>query len=500
MPKRFVSIWFRYLRTDWHSRRQPHLRQLPFVLASPDHGRMIITAANLHAQTQGADTGLAVADARALIPSLEVLDDDPQLSSKLLKGIAEWCIRFTPAVGIDLPDGLLLDVSGCTHLWGGEIQYLTSISKRINSFGYDVHIAMADTIGAAWAVARFGKNITIVETGKQAAAIMPLPSAALRIESEITERLQKLGLRQVSNFINMPRTALRRRFGSSLLLRLDQALGYEEEVIKPVHPIEAYEERLPCLEPIVTAKGIEIALERLLEILCLRLQHEQKGLRIASFKGYRVDGKIEQVTIGTNRPSNNSKHLYKLFEIKTDTIQPALGIEFFTLEATNVEEAIPLQEKMWDNTVGLHDIGLSELLDRIEGKIGANRIHRYMPDEHYWPERSFKPATSINEKLLSAWKVDKPRPLQLLSNPAVIEVTAPIPDYPPMLFRYKGRLHKIIKSDGPERIEQEWWLQDGQHRDYYVVEDEDGNRYWLFRSGHYDAAKSYQWFIHGFFA
>ena len=230
------------------------------------------------------------------------------------------------------------------------------------------------------------------------------------------------------------------------------------------------------------------------------MQHEQKGLRIASFKGYRIDGKIEQINIGTNRPSNNSKHLYKLFEIKTDTIEPALGIELFTLEATKVEEVVPLQEGMWVNTGGLDDSSLYELLDRIEGKIGTDKIHRYMPDAHYWPERSFKRAASINEKLLSAWKVGKPRPLQLLSSPIAIEVTAPIPDYPPMLFRYKGMPHKIIKADGPERIEQEWWLQDGQHRDYYVVEDEDGNRYWLFRSGHYDAAKSYQWFIHGFFA
>jgi len=500
MSKRFVSIWFRYLRTDWHSRRQPHLRELPFVLASPDHGRMVISAANSNAQTQGADIGMAVADARAIIPSLEVLDDDAELSARLLKGIAEWCIRFTPAVGIDLPDGLLLDVSGCTHLWGGELQYLTSISKRIKSFGYNMYIAMADTIGTARAVARFRKNITIVDSGKQTAAMLSLPPSALRIESEIIERLQKLGLRQVSNFINMPRSALRRRFGSSLLLRLDQALGYEEEAIEPVHPVEAYQERLPCLEPIVTAKGIEIALQRLLETLCHRLQHEQKGLRKASFKGYRIDGKIEQIDIGTNRPSNNSIHLFKLFEIKTDTIEPALGIELFTLEASKVEEVVPLQEKIWGNTGGLDDIGLYELLDRIEGKIGANKIHRYMPDEHYWPERSFKPTASINEKLSTAWKVDKPRPLQLLSRPLAIEVTAPIPDYPPMLFRYEGMLHKIIKADGPERIEQEWWLQDGQHRDYYVAEDEDGNRYWLFRSGHYDIAKSYQWFIHGFFA
>ena len=145
-------------------------------------------------------------------------------------------------------------------------------------------------------------------------------------------------------------------------------------------------------------------------------------------------------------------------------------------------------------------INLSELLDRIGGKVGAASIHRYVPDEHYWPERSFKLASSINEPLQTTWKTGKPRPLQLLSKPELIDVTAPVPDYPPMLFRYKGILHRIIKADGPERIEQEWWLQQGQHRDYYGVEDEAGQRYWLFRLGHYDVAKSYQWFMHGFFA
>jgi protein ImuB len=500
MQKRFMSIWFRYLRTDWYSRHQPQLSNMPFILASPDHGRMVVTAANAQVQTQGVDTGMAVADARAIIPSLQVLDDNPELPGKLLKGFAEWCIRYTPSVTIDAPDGLMLDVTGCTHLWGSEKQYLTFIIKRLKDFGYDARAAMADTIGTAWAVARFGQDALIVESGQQTTALLLLPPAALRLEAETAERLEKLGLRRVSNFISMPRTALRRRFGTLFLLRLDQALGYEEEVIQPVQPIEPYQERLPCLEPIVTATGIEIALQRLLDILCHRLEQEQKGLRVASFKGYRVDGKIEKIEIGTNRPSSNSRHLFKLFENKIDSIEPGFGIELFTLEASKVEDIVPLQEKLWENTGGLDDIGLSELLDRIGGKIGANQIHRYVPDEHYWPELSFKPAATINESLQTNWKVNRPRPLQMLFKPEPIEVTAPIPDYPPMLFRYKGKLHKIIKADGPERIEQEWWLQQGQHRDYYSVEDEDGNRYWLFRSGHYGVAKSHQWFIHGFFA
>ncbi|HEU5163925.1 MAG TPA: DNA polymerase Y family protein, partial [Chitinophagaceae bacterium] len=212
-----------------------------------------------------------------------------------------------------------------------------------------------------------------------------------------------------------------------------------------------------------------------------------------------IDNKIETIEIGTNRPSHNTKHIYKLFEIKLDTIEPAFGIELFTLEAQKIEDASPAQENLWQRMVGLDNMNLSELLDRFNGKFGSNCIHRYLPNEHYWPERSIKEASSITETAIASWNIDRPRPLQLLSKPEPISVTAPIPDYPPMLFRYKGILHKGVKADGPERIEQEWWLQQGQHRDYYYVEDEEGHRYWLFRLGHYSDS-SYQWFIHGFFA
>jgi protein ImuB len=303
----------------------------------------------------------------------------------------------------------------------------------------------------------------------------------------------------VRQFISMPRHSLRRRFGQHFLLRLDMALGKIEEFIEPVQPAEPYQERLPCMEPIATSTGIEVALKHLLETLCLRLFHEQKGLRSAIFKCYRVDGKIEKVNIGTIRPTHNVNHLFKLFETKLQTIEPALGIELFILEATGVEDHFSQQEKMWEECGGLEDERLSELMDRLAGKIGIQSIHRYIPDEHYWPERSFKPATSLQEKSTTGWSADKLRPLQLLPRPERIDVTAPIPDYPPMLFRYRGKLHKIVKADGPERIEQEWWLQQGQHRDYYRVEDDEGQRYWLFRSGHYDD-KNFQWYLHGFFA
>jgi protein ImuB len=475
------------------------MKALPFVLRTSSHGRMIITSVNACAETNGIHTGMVLADARAIIPSLEVMDDKPDLPKKLLKRIAAWCIRFTPFVAIDPPDGLIIDASGCTHLWGGDELYIDDVIKRLNARGYDVRAAMADTPSAAWAVARYGREPLVIPSGKHLEALMPLPPEALRLEASSIERLHKLGLHQLHQFISMPRSSLRRRFGQHLLTRLHQTLGNELELLEPVQPIAPYQERLPCLEPITTAIGIEIALQELLKALCLRLLQEQKGLRSAIFKCYRVDGKIVQVDIGTHRPSHSVKHLFKLFELKIPTLEPGLGIELFLLEAPKVEDHLAQQEKMWERSGGLEDMRLSELIDRLAGKVGMQAIHRYVPTEHYWPERSFKTALSFQEKATTFWRSDKLRPLQLLTNPEKIEVTAPIPDYPPMLFRHKGILHKIVKADGPERIEQEWWLQQGQHRDYYRVEDEEGHRYWLFRLGHYHD-KRYQWFIHGFFS
>jgi protein ImuB len=228
---------------------------------------------------------------------------------------------------------------------------------------------------------------------------------------------------------------------------------------------------------------------------------EGKGVRTAVLKCYRVDGQVIQAGIGTNQPTHNVNHLFKLFELKIPTIEPALGIELFTLDVPKFEDVSPEQEVLWSpDGCGLTDTSLAELLDRLANKIGAGNIHRYLPQEHYWPERSFKPAISLKEKPTTAWRTDRPRPSLLLNQPEHIEVTFREPDYPPILFVYKDKIHRIAKSDGPERIEREWWLEEGEHRDYYQVEDEQGRRYWLFRLGHYKGDQSKQWFIHGFFA
>ncbi|WP_256010237.1 Y-family DNA polymerase [Desertivirga xinjiangensis] len=502
MSKRYVSIWFRHLLADWQAIRRPELKDVPYVFAAPDHGRMIITAVSPLAEQSGIETGMRAADAKAICPGLEVIDDKPDRAKKLLRGIGEWCIRYSPTVAVDdfSNDGLFMEVSGCPHLWGGEREYLKEIVSRLKSKGYTVRLGMADTVGAAWAIARFGRVTPLIHAGEHAEALLPLPPEALRLEQGTLAKLQKLGFYQIKSFIGMPRSVLRRRFGEGFLLRLGQALGTENEIIEPIQVATAFQERLPCLEPIKTRRGIEIAIKRLLKKLCLRLQQEGKGLRSGVLTGYRIDGKIVRIEIGTNSASHSVSHLYKLFELKIEQIRPALGIELFVLDAPKTDDVDAAQEAIWSDKLGMNDKSLIQMLDRVAGKVGPNVIRRYVPDTHYWPERSFKKSLTITELPVSGWRNNKPRPTELLSRPDPIEVMAIIPDHPPKFFVYKNTRHNIVKADGPERIEREWWLDAGEHRDYYQVEDEQGRRYWLFRSGHYSDAGRYQWFLHGFFA
>jgi protein ImuB len=499
MPKRFVSIWFRYLLTDWKAKRLPAVRDLPVAFTEPDHGRLLVISMNSKAEQYGVRQGMAAADARVIAPGIQLFESKPGHNTKLLKGLAEWCLRYTPAVMVDPPDGLLLDVTGCTHLKGGEVAYLKEMVNRLNELGYTIRPGMADTIGCAWAVARFAESGLVVPPSGQRNALMPLPPISLRIGSELALKLNELGFYQVGGFIHMPKSVLKRRFGGTMILRLYQALGQEAEFLLPLKEPVPYSERQAFLEPIRTRPVIEKELHDLLDRLCKRLYGEGLGLRSATMTYCRIDGKSGQITIGTNHPSQRTDHLFKLFNLQLDQVAPGLGIELFILDATKTEPANDKQSLLWNGKPSADSEQIAELLDNIAARIGAANIHRYLPEEHHWPERAVCNTADLTKNPETEWPDDQVRPMQLLHPPESIETMALTPDYAPRQFIYRGERHIIVNADGPDRIEQEWWIEDGGYRDYYVAEDEEGMRYWLFGMPPHEPGAPRRWFIHGYF-
>lgn len=499
MQKSFVCIWFRYLKTDLTVIRQPELKGQPLVLISPVHGKMIITAANAIVHAQGIDTGVSLADARAMIPGLFSLNDPPGKAVRWLKALGGYCNRFSPSVSLSGTDTLFIDATGCTHLWGGDAGYLSAIRKAFNVIGYQVRLAMAGTPGAAWALTRYGKDGIITGPARQMDDLLPLPPAALQLDPELVARLNKLGLTTICQLLQIPRPALLRRFGQALLDQIDACSGERMESWEPVFPPVEHQERLASLEPIITLAGVEAALHTLLEKMMWQLKRAGLGIRQAVFTGFRSRQKPVSIRVGTGQPVQDPRRIFRLFEMKFDRLSLEPGIESFLLEAPRTEPVQHRQEKIWDGSMAADNEALTELIDRISNKFGASRISRFLPAEHHWPEWAFQKATSLVEEKTSSWPAIE-RPILLLPIPEKVEVSAPVPDYPPLLFRHKGVVHEIVSADGPERIEQEWWLQEGIARDYYIVEDKAGQRYWLFRSGHYQQGSRPDWYLHGYFA
>jgi protein ImuB len=275
-------------------------------------------------------------------------------------------------------------------------------------------------------------------------------------------------------------------------------------------------------EPILTLEAITAAAKELLVALCHRLGKEQLGARRLVLTLYRVDGETAEVAIGTARPSRDPGHLQRLLAEGLGEVDPGLGIEDMILAAKAVEQLVPAQLGLWrlaDPAVarlarsilaaegvgwdGTGEAELAALIDRLASRLGSQAIGCLVPRESHIPERAQRFAPVFAAGAESPWQETRTRPIRLLPRPEPIEAIAPVPDDPPILFRWRRLAHRVRRADGPERIAGEWWQGEGERetvRDYYGVEDEEGCRFWLFRAGLYRQGIRPRWFLHGLFA
>ena len=448
--------------------------------------------------------GQKAADAAALVLDLHVEDADPEGDLEALHALADWCVRFSPAVAPDAPDGLLIDVSGVTHLWGGEAAMLDDLLARLAAGGIPGRAAIADTPGAAWALARFS-DVKIAPPGEQGPLLEPLPVAALRLDAVAAAQLPRLGLTRVGRVMKLPRAQLTRRFGKGVVLRLDQALGHAEEALVFRRPANPWFERLAFADPISAPDDLARATADITARLCARLETEGKGARRFEAAFHRLDGKAQSVGAGLSLAGRDAGRIARLIAPRLDVIDPGFGIEVVTLTAEGVEVISPRQRRLDAGREAAPEEGLAPLVDRLANRLGEERVWRAQPYQSHVPERSVVRKPPMAARTGQGWDPDRPRPVRLFRRPEPIDAIALVPDDPPRQFRWRGRVHRVLKAEGPERIGAEWWRQPiddvspGQVRDYYRVEDDDGGRYWLFRAGLYDPKAPAQWWLHGLF-
>lgn len=441
-----------------------------------------------------------MAHAQALQTGLLVADNDPDADLALLNKLAAWAIRYTPLAAIDPPDGLWLDVTGCAHLFGGEARLLDRLLARFAAMGFAATAAIADTPGAAHAVARFAGG-GIVPAGQGKTAIEGLPIAALRLSRDLVEGLQGLGFTHISQLITTPAAPLVRRFGMQIIRRLQQALGEIGEPIEPVEPPPMPRVRRSFLEPIATAESLAEVAGDLSVDLCAVLADAGLGARRVDLIFYRIDGARLAVRIGTAQPSRDPAHLTRLLVEQIDRVEPGLGIEAMELTAPRADPQRAEQSSAFGERP---DQNLAGLVDRLANRLGERVVWRAVAVESHIPERSLARTRPLASATAVAWPPDLPRPVRLIDPPERVEVMAQVPDYPPAMFRWRGRRYHVRLSDGLERIFSEWWTGGPLYgvRDYFRVEVEEGGRYWLFRARDEEQSASAppEWFIHGAFA
>ena len=493
-----VSLWFpdfpveRFIRARIKTGRKPPTKGLPFALVESGKSGLRLIAVNATARSFGLMRGMRLADARAQLPELLTEPHEPEEDMNSLLGLCRWMERYSPWVAPDPPDGILLDVTGVPHLFGGEQRMMAEMRSRLAQYGFSVRIGQGATLGAAWALARY-----------EAKDIQSLPVEALRIDGTAAKTLRRLGLKTVGSLLAIPRASLARRFrgetiGENVLIRLDEMMGVRDEPLNPLNPPTSFMAHRALMEPVIHAEGLEIVLEGLVNQLCRDLEKAGKGSLRLILKLFRVDGSRANLPAGFSVASHDPRHMLRVLKPKLETVDAGFGIDAMTLEARETAGALVQQHGFLEDDSTL---ALEQLNDRVLNRQEQQFVALEDVESHI-PERAEMPRPSARTLPPRASRpAPTPRPLLIFEAPEHAKVVAAVPDGPPMRLTWRRVTRRVVKAQGPERVAPEWWrLTAGERpRDYYVIEDEQGRRYWLYREGLYGEPGEEQpkWYVHG---
>jgi protein ImuB len=502
-------------------------KTLPFALVESGPRGLRLIAVNEMAKNFGLSIGQRLADARAAVPDLLSEIHEPAEDKNSLLGLCRWMERYSPWVSPDMPDGILLDVTGVPHLFGGEAAMLAEMKARLESYGFSGRMGLAETIGAAWALARFKSPLSPSDSSPSRAegarksmrspnllgelseglrgslpqaivpSLHPLPIEALRINADAAKILRRLGLKTIGSLIAIPRASLARRFRGehiheNVLTRLDEALGVRDEPLNPLNPPSSFMAHRAVMEPLISTEGLQHLLGQLTNQLCRDLEKQGQGALRLILKLFRCDGSRINLPAGLSAPSNDPLHIERLLRPRLETVDAGFGIDAMTLEAREVTSVKAQQYGFMEDTTAAD---FDRLNDRVSNRHEA-MIESLIPVESYIPERAEKKSPLRQQKPTPP--IAKLRPMLIFERAEPTSVLASVPDGPPIRFTWRKVTRRVLKSQGPERVAPEWWqlTQSAEPRDYYMIEDEQGMRYWLYREGLYGESQPV-WFVHG---
>ncbi|MEZ5962091.1 MAG: DNA polymerase Y family protein [Hyphomonadaceae bacterium] len=483
----------------------------PLAVYSKEAGAYEIIGVDAHASALGLRLAMSLADARAIQPKLEAIEAEPEADARALDNIAAWCERFTPVVVIDPPEGLLLEITGCAHLFGGEKKLRTEILTRLHAQGFGARAAIAPTPGAAWAFARYRRQQTSTGADENLAQdLSPLPVEALRLDPDAAALLRRLGMKTIGHILHAPRSSFTARAGERAMLRLDQAFGRVQEALTPRRPLRPVFALRRFLEPIFTADAVLQVTQDLCGDAIEKLDVRGAGVLSAELVLFGVDGRDRVIGVNVSKPLREVRPLMRLFREKLNIVGENLNAQFgFEAARLDIVRLAELDARtrtlvaVEANAASAETI--SSIVDILSSRLGPKRVVRPQVHDEHAPERAAGWRSALANGVLN--KCVKPavdgvqrRPVRLFSPGQQIEVMANVPDGPPIRFRWRRVMREVVRAEGPERISGDWQKHE-RTRDYYRVEDKQGRRYWLYREGLYGESDAIpRWFVHGLFA
>ena len=462
-----------------------------------------MSAADAAAKKIGVRVGMPAAKAKAIFRGLMMVDADPVADAIQLERLGLWALgHYSPIVAVDGTSGLVMDTEGADHLQGGEMPMITGIVNLFRSRKLTAKVAIADTWGAAHACVRaISRDMVIVPRGEIVRAVEKLPISLLRLPEKVVQDLRVLGFQTIGELSDTPRAPLALRFGPEVGRRLDQMYGRMSDPIDPIRTADLVEVSRSFQEPIGAAETINKYVGRLVVQLVAELEKRGLGARRTDLIVHKVDNTIQAIRAGTAKPARDIAWLTKLFRDRTEKIEPGFGIEKLVLVAVAAE---PLaEEQRASSLVEEETTDFTPLIDIFANR--GQRVYRVAPFASDVPERSVRRVSALADETEASWVSHWRRPIRLFARPEQIQAIALMPDYPPASITWRGRRHRVKRADGPERVFGEWWKTPNELeavRDYFAIENDAGERFWIFRSG--DGVDpetgSHKWFIHGIFA
>ena len=522
MNRRFLALWFPFLPLDRLRIERPDLwacgpdstADTPVACVEKVRGAMRLSAVDRAAMALGLSVGLPLADARARVPELRVFDADPHADQDWLERLCDGAIRFTPLAALDGPQGLMLDITGCEHLFGGEAAMADAVTARLERRGIDTAHALAGTPEAAHALARY----PAAPAPDEASAIRRLPVAALGLEPESELALRRAGLRTVGDVAARPASALAARFGKEAVDQLNRLLGKGARPLDPRRAPPSLTVERRFAEPMAkVAFALDVLAEMAAEAAGM-LREQGKGGRRFEALFFRSDGLAFPLRVETSLPTRDPDAMMRLFHERvsslSDPLDPGFGFDALRLSVPAAESLAATQLALEGGREEVQDVAVAGLVDALSTRAGRRRVLRLAPQDSHIPEQAQLALPAVESRTPAPWgEAPEPgappvRPLHLFDPPQPIDVLAEVPDGPPHRFRWRRTLHEILRFEGPERIAPEWWKAPdgaidghGLTRDYYRVEDARGRRFWIFRNGLYGSEKPHPgWFLHGLFA